>query len=259
MNEDVDESYRRASQLDPSRPSEALRLRVLEHAAAMAAERSAEPDRAARPPRTTHPARWRSAIFGTLAAAALAGLVIVPRFFNPHPSAASTSGTAARTTPPSPSPPLSPSPSPSPSLAPPASMPVQALTAGHDRPASPQMEVQGMAKVSPRATEGPRALAQRAAPPAEAGAALRRAAEIGDVPGLQNLLTNQREVDARDSGGRTALILAALRGQAKSVDLLLAHGADPNTADANGMTVLEAALAANQPTIVAALRRAGAR
>jgi len=35
---------------------------------------------------------------------------------------------------------------------------------------------------------------------------------------------------------RTALMLATLSGQARAVDLLLAHGADPNAADAQGVT-----------------------
>jgi hypothetical protein len=120
------------------------------------------------------------------------------------------------------------------------------------------MDEQSMAKAMPRAADGARAAAQRAAP-TEAGAALRRAAEIGDIPALQDLATKQFDVDARDPGGRTALILAASHGQAKSVDVLLAHGADPNAVDANGTTPLRAALAADQPAIVAALRRAGAR
>ena len=59
--------------------------------------------------------------------------------------------------------------------------------------------------------------------------------------------------------GRTALMLAVARGHAESVDVLLAHGADPNAVDADGVTPLKAALAADQPAIVAALRRAGAR
>jgi len=54
-------------------------------------------------------------------------------------------------------------------------------------------------------------------------------------------------------------MLAAAGGQDESVDVLLAHGADPNAADANGTTPLKAALAADRPAIAAALRRAGAR
>jgi ankyrin repeat protein len=90
-------------------------------------------------------------------------------------------------------------------------------------------------------------------------AALRRAAEIGDVPGLQTLLDGQVDIEARDSSGRTALMLATLRGQIKAVDALLAHGADPNTADAQGNTPLQIALAGDEPAIAAALQRAGAQ
>jgi ankyrin repeat protein len=50
-----------------------------------------------------------------------------------------------------------------------------------------------------------------------------------------------------------------MRGQAESVEVLLAHGADPNAVDGNGTTPLKAALAADQPAIAGALRRAGAR
>jgi hypothetical protein len=90
-------------------------------------------------------------------------------------------------------------------------------------------------------------------------AALRSAAETGDVRQLRALLGAKVRIDAPDAHGRTALMLAALRGQAESVDVLLAQGADPNAADANGTTPLQAALAADKPAIVAALRRAGAR
>jgi ankyrin repeat protein len=90
-------------------------------------------------------------------------------------------------------------------------------------------------------------------------AELRRAAEIGDVAKLQTLLERQSVVDARDEDGRTALMLATLHGRAHAVDVLLAHGADPNAADARGTTPLQAALAGHQAAIAAALQRAGAR
>src|SRR5882724_4424578 len=97
MTPDLDEIYRRASARDTSRPSEAVRRRVLEHAAAVAAG----PQRP-----TANRARWRPAIFGTLAAAALAGLLIVPRVFNPQPSAESADTAAPAQVPPLAAPPL---------------------------------------------------------------------------------------------------------------------------------------------------------
>jgi hypothetical protein len=88
--DDVDNQYRRESARDPSRPSESVRRAVLEHAAQLAAERSAKNDPrnigSARPATnpTRRPEAWRRpAAFGTLAAAALAGLLIIPHFLAP--------------------------------------------------------------------------------------------------------------------------------------------------------------------------------
>jgi ankyrin repeat protein len=82
---------------------------------------------------------------------------------------------------------------------------------------------------------------------------------------LQTLLTRTTDInrpsgiDARDGHGRTALMLATLRGRRAAVDALLAAGADPNAADAEGTTPLQAAVTGGQPEIIAALQRAGAR
>jgi len=91
-SEDVDDHYRRASVLDPSRPSEPVRRAVLEHAARLAAERTANAERTAtNAPRGIGSTRvsgrqtwWRPAAFGTLAAAVLAGVLIAPQFLTPR-------------------------------------------------------------------------------------------------------------------------------------------------------------------------------
>jgi Ankyrin repeats (3 copies) len=96
--------------------------------------------------------------------------------------------------------------------------------------------------------------------PLEPPAALRPAAENGDMPALKALLAGAGEidVDSRDAEGHTALMLATLHGQTEAVKLLLAHGADPNAADSHGTTPLQAAVAGSQTAIVKALKRAGA-
>jgi hypothetical protein len=90
-------------------------------------------------------------------------------------------------------------------------------------------------------------------------AELRHAASNGDMPALRAALERRPLIDARDADGRSALMLAVLRGRGEAVDALLAAGADPNAADVHGVTPLHAALGGEQADIAAALRRAGAR
>jgi hypothetical protein len=78
--DEVDEFYRRASALDVSRPSDSVRKAVLAHAARLAAERTSQSTTSRR---TSNSTRWWAAVFGTLAAAALAGLMVLPRFLSP--------------------------------------------------------------------------------------------------------------------------------------------------------------------------------
>jgi len=299
--DDVDDHYRRASTLDPSRPSESVRRAVLVHATKLAAERATKKHStkidSTRP--SVHQTWWRPAIFGTLAAAALAGLLITPQFLahRAPPMAAFSPATPA------------------------ARAPViersRDTIADEQPPSAVSAEVQSAAKhrvsarnVVPKAIDGytrpnengpaadaPAAIAAQNAPAASSGAkaiaprtarinspdsaisaapppapamlqagrptgsptALRRAAEIGDIPGLQTSLYEHVDINARDASGRTALMLATLHGQIAAVDTLLAYGADPNAADARGTTPLQAALAADQRAIVAALTHAGAR
>jgi hypothetical protein len=89
-------------------------------------------------------------------------------------------------------------------------------------------------------------------------AALRLAAEAGDLTHLQALLATPIDINARDAHGRTALMLATMDRNVAAVNVLLGYGADANAADADGLTPLQAALAGTQPAIAAALRGAGA-
>jgi hypothetical protein len=327
--DDVDDLYRRASAADSSRPSESVRRAVLDHAAQLAAQRSREA--AAAKIDFTRPAAnqaWRRpAIFGTLAAAALAGFMIAPQFFTqsappgtsalppaeymqPQSGAAPTAraptgaqSPAAGQAPTA----ASQTPAAAPALpprAPPRQTNDQFAEMKADKPAlrktapvaaSPPVipadngsadaqnlaniitttQAQSAAKarssadaqsVGSRVSPLMAGRAQTAAPmspaprPADLSVELRHAAEIGDVPALQAVLgSTQSAIDARDEGGRTALMLATLHGQNRAVEVLLASGADPNAADARGTTPLQAAEAANQPAIADLLQRAGAR
>src|SRR5450631_1167228 len=226
--DDADDLYRRASALDESRPSELVRRRVLDHAAQLAAERAAKNA----PPRIASARganrtwrRRRPAIFGTLAAAALAGLLITPRFFTPSvppgalPSAPPTAGAPPSAPPTAALPTISASPPAADSrnqeatapAAPeqraqriaepaaefaakdsPAKMQNMAATRGGKEPAARRDE-----DVASTATRQAGALAQPMAPMVAArrtsdpAAELRRAAEIGDVPEMQKLLDSE--------------------------------------------------------------------
>jgi hypothetical protein len=278
--DDVDDFYRRASALDPSRPSEWVRRTVLARAADLAASHAATHVKAVRPAGTR--AWWRPAVVGTLAAAALAGLLIAPHLITPdapprtalqpvhvpRPEAAATMAARA----------------PVPGQAPdmrtnqvPSSLPSSEAERGGEpsralhgpRPAARDVAAAGEGRRVSRNNSTATALTTTALPSAapmapaarltDPAAALRRAAEIGDLPALRALLDEKSDIDARDANGRTALMLATLHGQSVIVDALLASGADPNAADAHGTTPLQAAVAGDQPAIVAALRKAGAR
>ena len=73
---------------------------------------------------------------------------------------------------------------------------------------------------------------------------MKRAAEVGDTHQISELL-NRRQVgvNARLSGhGDTALIIAALNGRLKVVEMLLRQGADPNAKDYGGCGALIVAI-----------------
>lgn len=230
---DLDEDYRRLSDLDASRPSESVRRAVLDHARHMAELRTTqehptfdERPTAQGPPtyigsrRTVALAkntRWRPAAFGMLAAAALAGILVAPRFLVP-------SSTPAR---------VAPAASTSAAVKDQAVAPTEALAPRPPSVATPETG----------ALTGP-----AAAPRAEAPA-----------PAAPQALAKSRLAAGLDADGHTPLMLAVLSGNAPQVDALLARGADPNTVDADGTTPLQAAVSNSQSAIAAALRRAGAR
>jgi hypothetical protein len=321
MSDEADDRYRRASGLDPSKPGEGVRRAVLEYAAQQAAEHARAEAAAKRKPlpaRGVPRSRWRPvALFGTLAAAVVAGLMIAPRLLMspvrqtsrlseaaptagalsaPHAAAADRGGSLRSFTQ-EPPVPVGGEPAPAPSYqavrpsvaasqgaaaesprlasaaAPHAEMPAPppstAAAPGEDsrrRAAEADaVTVTGVtaAKSYPDAgvTAGRRAAN---APPApntnvrDVAAAFRHAAETGDLGALDELLGHQSDINSRDPAGRTALMLATLHGQTRTVSALLAYGADPNAADAQGTTPLKAAMAADRPAIVAALQRYGA-
>ena len=79
-DDDIDTLYRRASALDPSRPSAGLSRAILAHAAQVSADRVPPRDSASTKVMQARTRRtwWRPAVFGTLAAAVLAGLFVLP-------------------------------------------------------------------------------------------------------------------------------------------------------------------------------------
>jgi len=100
-SDEVDALYRRASARDASRPSEPVRRAVLDHAAQLAVSRAAAKDSALRGtgPRAKRQSWWRPAALGTLAAAALAGFLVIPQYLTPDAPINPASSSAPAPTP----------------------------------------------------------------------------------------------------------------------------------------------------------------
>jgi DNA-directed RNA polymerase specialized sigma24 family protein len=82
-----------------------------------------------------------------------------------------------------------------------------------------------------------------------------RAAESGDISGLQAALAGNVDVNSLDAKGYTALIIAIMNGHVGIIRALLAHGANPNTPDSRGATPLRAAYDRGNSDIVLLLQR----
>jgi uncharacterized protein len=90
-------------------------------------------------------------------------------------------------------------------------------------------------------------------------AALRKAAQDGDMTAVKELLAKGANVNAKDDKGRTALLwVAPARDNPEMVKVLIAKGADVNAKDNDGETALMIAASQSNPGIMAELLDAGA-
>jgi ankyrin repeat protein len=88
---------------------------------------------------------------------------------------------------------------------------------------------------------------------------LASAAKSNDVAMLLRLLAeDDASLEQRDSRGYSPLMLAAYHGHVEAFDLLLAHGADPNSSDLAGNSVLMGAAFKGHAYMVSKLIEAGA-
>lgn len=84
---------------------------------------------------------------------------------------------------------------------------------------------------------------------------MRLALQAGSVAGVGARLRAGDAVNARESSGRTPLMLAAVRGHADVCRLLLANGANALDTDASGLTAAQIASAAGHAEIAALLEQ----
>jgi uncharacterized protein len=285
--------YRRASEADSSRASEAVREAILAHARSRA-------DRARRDLRTTvergAARRWMPRrswpVWGAAAAAAITGLIALPLYREagdisppPAPTArvpraepnAALAPAAKEVHEPVPPGPLPKAPRTERRVAaeaPPApealggavTPPSRGMTAARERAS----DAATAGSAGKPATAAPAAYAARAplaergmiaeSPELEAsGRSLAAAASGGDVAEVERHLQAGLALETRDEAGRTPLMLAVLHAHRQLVRTLLAQGADPNAADGQGRTPLTVARARHDTDLVQALEGAGAR
>jgi Ankyrin repeats (3 copies) len=297
-DDDMERRFRRGLAGDSSRPSDAVRRAILEHASRIAA------DHVDRPQKRTpgiFVARRRRAVFGTLAAAVFAGLLVVPLFRTPviretGPTASLQEPVSAPAAAPEAAPTPAPAAVPAPAPAQ-ASAPTRSSNAQAPRRAAPDAKPEAVDSTSYSSDGAKQAntnvpapidtvagrpeVAASPAPPigsadsavpgmagaslaravtfaTQRGESLRRAAVSGDLVAVNALLSSAFDIDSRDPRGRTALMLAIVNGHAEVVDTLLAHGADVNALDASGARPMQLARAQGNQQIIDSLSRAGA-
>jgi hypothetical protein len=249
--DDIDDRYRRASAADTSRPSEAVRRAVLDHAGRLARSRRA----------------WRRLpIVGTLAAAALAGIFVAPRLFEtPVAPAPVPAGVPEPAAPPAATVPRGPRPedlaalresSPSPAPAPRARAPLrpQPQAPFQSPPQAAQSQLQAQAQAQPQSQAPAQAQSQTPAQaqsqtPAQAqsqgparpqaqGPARPQAQAHEQRPDQLRAVTAAAAPAARRVGGTQALRQAAEIGDTARVQALLDQQVDIDARDADGQSAL---------------------
>jgi hypothetical protein len=278
--------YRRASDREVSAPSDAVRAAILAEgrrvAERLGKQGSPPTFDSARP--AANDSRWKITAFGTMGAALLAALLIVPRYRETLPPpkervAQKVAPTVAPVSEPAVAPASSPQmasvAAPRPkleSLAPTASSDALqdvVVTGAKRRRAEAPAPIlrqnyaasQGAVRADAPAAETPTEASPRSADNSirQTPALLHSAAQSGNLVQATALLDKGVSVNSRDAQGRTALMLAISQGQLEVVRLLLQRGADPNAADNAGKTPLQQATAQDLKDIVALLKGAGAR
>ncbi len=263
----LEELYRRSCAQNASRPRAATRKSILTHSAQLAAKRTQRVaiGRIAPIAGRSGPNWRRPVLFGSLTAAALAGLLVAPRFL--HPRTQQVGGAD------SPVAAISASKSPNAtasfesaraanSAAAPLArnVPVDAPPAGVRTPA-PQV---ARSAATSEATNAPTVTGKRVrhgayARTGNAAALVSQVDEAGASSAPAPVRDATVPIGARDPQGRTALMVAVMEGHVDAVVALLQRGADPNATDAAGMTPLQVARANHQPEIIDALIQGGAR
>jgi hypothetical protein len=278
----LDATYRALAARGAGAPAEATRRAILTHARGLAATRAL----GTLGPRTR--VSWaRPALFGALAASIVAGLLIAPRWKLSGPPPAPLEERIAPAAPAetpvqipptvnrleeyeeardarasAPAAPLAgvrKQDMPPPPLGSPPALREAAGDAATEPTAMGGLAVSPPAAIANTTTQHVASAAAVTRAPESPSAALRHAAEVGDLAQLESLSRGQPDLNARDALGRTALMLATLNGQTNAVAALLAYGADPRLADAQGVSPLAAARAAGNTEILAIFARYGLR
>jgi hypothetical protein len=247
------ERYREANALDPARPADSVRDNVLARARATATSLPG----GARPP-VANDAFWRWRALGGLAVLGLATLVVL-QFDRGTPeereavlAPAAPAATAPSAAPQQAAPPVTAKPAapPAPAQPPPPPPPPRMRAAEPATPTPPQAPAPApsVPATAPQAQDRSAAALPERAPAATSQARSESRAA----------LAREIDVNAADAQGRTALMRAALQGDAAQVQRLLDAGADPLRRDREGRSAGDLAREAGHLALLPLLEAATA-